>query len=150
VQRHKQRSGSEDRAGKGAQAGRCWRRHSVARNAAVAGFAWARHEPVRHKCVMHDSPIPCQPHARARHVQDCFFGVQQDVLNWDGGALACSGSCRSSAPPPCSSHLPATTCAAAAGNQLFLRVERETLTRMPATQAILFTIRTYITPLQQV
>jgi len=36
-----------------------------------------------------------------------------------------------------------------AGDQLFLRVERQTLTRLPKSNAILFTIRTYQRPLKQ-
>jgi hypothetical protein len=34
--------------------------------------------------------------------------------------------------------------------QLFLRVERETLRRFPATHCVLFTIRTYVTPIPRV
>ncbi len=34
-----------------------------------------------------------------------------------------------------------------AGNQLWMRVERQTLRRLPTTQAVLFTIRTYVYPL---
>jgi dimethylamine monooxygenase subunit A len=40
--------------------------------------------------------------------------------------------------------------AANAGELLWLRVERQTLRRLPQTQAILFTIRTYVTRLDQV
>ena len=35
-------------------------------------------------------------------------------------------------------------------DQLFLRVERETLRRFPATNCVLFTIRTYVTPIPDV
>lgn len=35
-----------------------------------------------------------------------------------------------------------------AGEMVYLRVERETLTRLPRTQAVLFTIRTFIRPLE--
>jgi dimethylamine monooxygenase subunit A len=41
----------------------------------------------------------------------------------------------------------ATITAANAGTELWLRVERQTLRRLPQSQAILFTIRTYIDPL---
>ena len=36
-----------------------------------------------------------------------------------------------------------------AGDKLWLRVERQTLRRLPATGSVVFTIRTYITPLRQ-
>ena len=39
---------------------------------------------------------------------------------------------------------------APAPDQLFLRVERETLRRFPRTNAVLFTIRTYVTPIPRV
>jgi hypothetical protein len=40
--------------------------------------------------------------------------------------------------------------AANAGAALYLRIERQTLRRLPASEAVLFTIRTEITPLDQV
>ncbi len=40
--------------------------------------------------------------------------------------------------------------AATAGSALYFRVERQTLRRLPESQAVLFTIRTEITPLDQV
>src|SRR5699024_6489542 len=35
-------------------------------------------------------------------------------------------------------------------DRLFLRVERETLRRFPRTRAVLFTIRTYVTPIPDI
>jgi dimethylamine monooxygenase subunit A len=48
---------------------------------------------------------------------------------------------------PAPAPAPAPITAATAGDRLWLRVERQTLRRLPSTGAILFTIRTHITPL---
>lgn len=37
-----------------------------------------------------------------------------------------------------------------AGSQVFFRVERQTLVKLPETKAVVFTIRTYVNPLKQV
>lgn len=44
---------------------------------------------------------------------------------------------------------PAPITAASAGEQLWLRVERQTLRKLPQTEAVVFTIRTYITRLDR-
>jgi hypothetical protein len=44
----------------------------------------------------------------------------------------------------------ATITAETAGSALYLRLERQTLCRLPESQAVLFTIRTEITPLAEV
>ena len=89
--------------------------------------------------------------ARLARPTDRFFGlikVEKPVwrANWslvDDPALHQPGGHFRSTPDP-------TITAANAGERLWLRVERQTLRRLPRTGGVLFTIRIYRTPLAEV
>jgi dimethylamine monooxygenase subunit A len=92
------------------------------------------------------APVPGYPETLGRAVEHFFAALKPQTLvgrvNW--GIADDPAPFQPVAAPP----NPAVT-AANAGETLWQRVERQTLRRLPATEAIVFTIRTRITRLDQ-
>lgn len=78
-----------------------------------------------------------------------FHGLREGLLlerrNW---SLVNSGALHAPDPLPLRARIGAIP-PAAAGSELFLRVERQTLRRLPRTGGALFTIRVWLTPLAE-
>jgi dimethylamine monooxygenase subunit A len=94
------------------------------------------------------APVPDFAARLARPV-DRFFGslqVERPVWRTNWSLVDTPELFR----PPEHRGRPRTVCAARAGEQLWLRVERQTLRRLPCSGDVLFGIRTYVEPLAEV
>jgi hypothetical protein len=89
-------------------------------------------------------PVPGYAEALAGPVDRFFAALKPGRVVWrlNWGILDDPAPFQPVAPPPT-----ATITDENAGERLWLRVERQTLRRLPETGAVVFTIRTYITPL---
>lgn len=108
---------------------------------------WLLEEKIGQPLDFIHAPIPGFAPALERPVKHFFAALKPDRIlarvNWgiaDDPALF----------QPIGHDADAAITAATAGSALYLRVERQTLRRLPESQAVLFTIRTEITPLGQV
>jgi len=108
---------------------------------------WLLDEKVGRPLDIIHAPVPGFAPALQRPVEHFFAALKPDRIldrvNWgiadDSARFQPSGRDADAAITP-----------ANAGSALFLRVERQTLRRLPQSQAVLFTIRTEITPLDRV
>jgi hypothetical protein len=80
----------------------------------------------------------------ALHVQTCHLSLSAHVHKTLSGVSLCLTLCRSMTAGQKKRDAFQEVTPENAGQTLFTRCERETLVRFPKTQAILFTIRTYI------
>jgi len=108
---------------------------------------WLLEEKIGQPLDFIHAPVPGFAPALERPIKHFFAGLKPDRIlarvNWglaDDPTLF----------QPVGREADATITAANAGSALYLRVERQTLRRLTRSGAVLFTIRTEITPLDQV
>jgi hypothetical protein len=106
---------------------------------------WRLADKIGHPIAAVHGPVPGYGAALARPVDRFFDALKPDRLVWrlnwlihDDPTLFQQGG--GTTPP--------TPDATQAGDALWLRVERQTLRRLPQTDAVVFTIRTHVTPLR--
>ncbi|MBV8165342.1 MAG: DUF3445 domain-containing protein, partial [Alphaproteobacteria bacterium] len=122
------------------------------RHALVAGILccpskWRLADKIGHPIATVHGPVPGCLERLERPVDRFFDQLKPGRLVWrlnwlihDDPALFQQGG--AAAAPPIE--------AARVGNAMWLRVERQTLRRLPGSAAIVFTIRTHVTPLRHV
>jgi hypothetical protein len=111
---------------------------------------WRLHEKLGKRLRMVHEPVPFYGERLARPVDRFMMelkpGRMAERLNWgvvdDPALFQPSGKSRVA-------HDPAIT-AANAGEMLFLRVERQTLSKLPNSGCVLFTIRVHVRPLSEI
>jgi Haem-dependent oxidative N-demethylase, alpha subunit-like len=123
--------------------------HRLTAGAVCFPSNWRLADKIGKKLAEVHGPVPGYAEKLAARVDRFFKNLAADAITWRANWLIHATPELFQAGHKLDAATAAAITSANAGERLWLRVERQTLRRLPQSGAVLFTIRTHLTPLGQ-